>query len=210
MSHFMEIQLRGNETVAAYVNHFKIEANRYDFNSNTAAICISVKGLWDAHNIVAKIYEKDPKNLLEVIKLVEKPNMAHEVTATLTLPMVNMMSNYDRCFVCAKTGHIGHLCPNAQCYNRDGNGHFTQDCPEKIPHQEHHATKTGHTPNHIMTTAVGTDPNPFISDTAKEHILTGQDYTTNLTAAEAPVTIGGMHHTLYSTTVAANDAHPSK
>ena len=35
-----------------------------------------MKGLKDAHNIVAKIYEKDSQTLLEVIKLVEKLNRA--------------------------------------------------------------------------------------------------------------------------------------
>ena len=42
------------------------------FNSNTATIQIFVKGLQDVHNIAAKIYEKDPQALSEVIKLVEK------------------------------------------------------------------------------------------------------------------------------------------
>ena len=38
----MEIQQRDNETLAAYVIHFKMEAKRCDFNSGTDAIGISV------------------------------------------------------------------------------------------------------------------------------------------------------------------------
>ena len=34
------------------------------------------KGLWDVHNFTGKVYEKDTKTLLEIIKLVEKLNMA--------------------------------------------------------------------------------------------------------------------------------------
>ena len=112
---------------------FKTEANKCNLNSNTAAICNFVKGLWGANNITEKIYEKDPQTLLEVIKLVEKFNMAQQVTATLTSPTLNMMSNDDRCFVCGKTGHTGHHCPDVQYYNREDFVHFAEDCQEKIP-----------------------------------------------------------------------------
>ena len=78
-SHFMEIQQRDNETLAAYVHHFKMEAKRCDFNIDTAAICILIKGLSDAQTITAKEYEKDPHTLPEVIKLVEKLNTAQQV-----------------------------------------------------------------------------------------------------------------------------------
>ena len=47
-------------------------------------------------------------------------------------------------------------------------------------HQEHHATLTGHTADHIMTTTLGTDSSPFITDTAKEYALTDQNHITNL------------------------------
>ena len=76
MLHFMEIQQRENETLAAYIHQFKTEVKRCDFNSDTTTICIFVQGLWDAHNIAAKIYEKEPQTLLEVIKLEEKFNVA--------------------------------------------------------------------------------------------------------------------------------------
>ena len=64
---FMEIPQSDNEILAAYVHCFKMEAKKFDFNSDTATIYILTKGLWDAHNITAKVYEKDPQTLLEVI-----------------------------------------------------------------------------------------------------------------------------------------------
>ena len=89
----------------------------------------------------AKIYEKDPQTLAEVIRLVEKLNVAQQLTATLIPSMVSMKSNDDRYFVCGQIGHFGCHYPNAQCYSCDEFGHFAQDCPNKIP-QEHHVSKT--------------------------------------------------------------------
>ena len=108
----MEIQQRDNETFTAYVHQFKTEARRCDFNSDTTIIHIFVNGLQDEANLAEKNYEKDPQMLLEVIKFVEKLNAAQTVTATLVPPTVNMISNDDRCFECAKSGHIGHHCPS--------------------------------------------------------------------------------------------------
>ena len=141
-----------------------------------------------------KIYEKDLQTLLEIIKLVEKH--VQQVTADLASPTVNMMLNKDWCFVCGKSGHIGHCCPNAHYYNCEGYGHFAQDCPDKIPHQEHRITMTGHASNPI-----GTDPSQLRTDTAKEGALTCQYHTTETTMAEASATIGGTH----PTTVAAHN-----
>ena len=89
----MEIQQKDNEILVAYVLHFKMEAKRCDFNRHTAAICIFVKGLWEVQNFAQKVYEKDPKTLLEVMKLVEKFNTGQQVTVTLSPPTVNMMSS---------------------------------------------------------------------------------------------------------------------
>ena len=97
----MEIQQRDNETMAAYVHYFKTEAKMCDFNSDIVAIHI-LKDIWDAHNIAANVYEKDCMTLLEVIKLVEKLNIAQQVTATLTPPTVNMMLKDDRCLYVAR------------------------------------------------------------------------------------------------------------
>ena len=115
------------------MHQFKPEAKRCNFNIDTAAIHIFIEGLLDAHNNAGKAYQKDPQTLSEVIKLVKKFNAAQQVTATLTSSTVNMMSSDDQCFVCAKTGHIGHHCPDAQCYNCKEFSHFAQDCPNKIP-----------------------------------------------------------------------------
>ena len=92
-SHFMEIQQKDNETLAAYVYHFKTAAKWCAFDNDTAAIHIFVKGLRDAPTIRAKIYEKGPQTLAEVIRLVEKLHAAHQLTATLTPSTVSMMSS---------------------------------------------------------------------------------------------------------------------
>ena len=63
MSCFMEIKQRDNETLAAYVHHFKMETKRCDFNSDIATIHIFVKDLWDTHNITGKVYENDSQTL---------------------------------------------------------------------------------------------------------------------------------------------------
>ena len=61
-SRFMEIQQRDNETLAAYINHFKTAARWCAFDNDTVAIHIFVKGLRDAPTIPSKIYGKDPPN----------------------------------------------------------------------------------------------------------------------------------------------------
>ena len=134
------------------------------FISDTTAIHIFVKGLWNAHNIMAKIYVKDPQTLSKVIKLVEKLNTAQQLTAILIPPTINMMSNDNKCFVWGKTGHIGHHCPSAQCDNCDGFDHFAQDCPEKISPSGTPCCHDRSHPNHVMTTTAGTDHSLFITD----------------------------------------------
>ena len=86
-------------TLGAYIHCFKTAAKQCAFYNNTAAIHIFVKGLRDAPAITAKIYE-DAQTLAEVIRLVEKLNAAHQLTATPTPSTVSMMSGNDRCFVC--------------------------------------------------------------------------------------------------------------
>ena len=83
----MEIQQKDNETLAAYIHHFKTVAKQCAFNNDTVAIHIFVKGLWDAHT------KKYPQTLAEVITLVEKLNAAQQLTVTLTPSTVSMMSN---------------------------------------------------------------------------------------------------------------------
>ena len=62
------------------------------------------------HTTAYKIYKKGPQTLSKVIRLIEKLNVAQQLTAMLTPPTVSMMSNNDRCFVCGWTGHFGHHC----------------------------------------------------------------------------------------------------
>ena len=97
--------------------------------------------------------KRTPQTLSEVIKLVEKLDMAQQVRATLSPPRVDMMLSDNRCFVCGKTGHIGHLSPNMQCYNCDGFGHLAQNFSEKIllsgmPHHHDMMTFRSHSQSH--------------------------------------------------------------
>ena len=162
---FMEIQQKDNETLAAYVQCFKWAAKSCAFDYDTMAICIFVKGLWDAHTTAAKIYEKDPQMLSEVIRLVEKLNAAQPLTATLTTSTVSMMSNDDRYFVCGQTDHFCHHCLSVHCYSWDEFGNIAWDCPSKIlpsgtpgqqgrscsRHWYTHTQRTDHTPSTMVT-----------------------------------------------------------
>ena len=129
---FMEIKQKGNETLAAHIHCFKTATKQCAVDNDTAAICIFVKGLWEAHTTAVKIYKKDPQTLAEVIRFVEKLNAAQQLTVLLTPSTVSMMSNNNRCFVCGQTGNFGCCCPDVQCYGCDKFSHFAQDCPSKI------------------------------------------------------------------------------
>ena len=110
-SYFMEIQQKDSETPAAYIHYFKTAGKQCTFDNGTAAICIFVKELWDTSTITAKKSERDPQTLAEVIRLVEKVHVAHQLTATLIPSMVCMISGYDRCFICGWTGHLATIYP---------------------------------------------------------------------------------------------------
>ena len=58
ISHFMEIQQKEKESLAAYIHHFKREAKKCNFTNNTATIRICIKGLEDAQSLAAHIYKK--------------------------------------------------------------------------------------------------------------------------------------------------------
>ena len=49
ISHFMEIQQKEKESLAAYIHHFKREASRYKFDNDAATIRIFIKILKNAH-----------------------------------------------------------------------------------------------------------------------------------------------------------------
>ena len=102
VSHLMEIQQKENESLAAYIHHFKREASRCKFENNAATIRIFIKGLRNVHTLATRVYEKGPQNLADAIKEVEKLQAAQQLTATL-LPSssVNTMSiDDDKCFQC--------------------------------------------------------------------------------------------------------------
>ena len=51
ISHFMEIQQKEKESLAAYIHHFKTEAKKCNFTNNTATNRIFVKGLKNDHTL---------------------------------------------------------------------------------------------------------------------------------------------------------------
>ena len=114
VSHFMEIQQKEKESLAAYIHRFKREAKRCNFTNSATTIKIFVKGLKNAHTIATRVYEKGPQTLADAISEVEKLQAAQQLTATL-LPAstVNVMSHKeDCCFQCQESGHIAQHCPN--------------------------------------------------------------------------------------------------
>ena len=102
VSHFMDIQQKDKESLAAYIHRFKREAKRCNVTNNAATIRIFGKGLKNAHTLAARVYEKGPQTLVDTISEVEKLQAVQQLTATL-LPSstVNVMSNEeDQCFQC--------------------------------------------------------------------------------------------------------------
>ena len=118
ISHFMEIQQKEKESLAAYIHHFKTEAKRCNFTNHTATINIFVKGLKNTHSLAARIYEKGLQILADAISEVVKLQASQQLTATLIPPStVNIMSHKeDHCFQCQESGHIACHCPSVQCF----------------------------------------------------------------------------------------------
>ena len=135
ISHFMDIQQSDKESLAAYVHHFKWEANRCKFNNDAATIRIFLKGLKNAHTLATKVYKKGPQSLADTIKEVEKLQAAQQITSTLIpTSLVNTMSSdNDKCFQCQETGHMACYCPHIRCFDCNNYGHVAVDCPDKIP-----------------------------------------------------------------------------
>ena len=63
VSHFMDIQQKDKESLAAYIHRFKREAKRCNFTNNAATIRILVKGLKNAHTLATHVYERGPQTL---------------------------------------------------------------------------------------------------------------------------------------------------
>ena len=134
ISCFMEIQQKEKESLAAYIHHFKREANRCKFDNDATTIRIFIKGLKNEHTLATRVYEKGPQSLADAIKEVEKLQAAQQLTSTL-LPSssVNTMSSVeDKCFQCQESGHVAHCCPNIRCFDCNDYGHVAADCPDKI------------------------------------------------------------------------------
>ena len=89
VSCFMEIQQKEKESLAAYIHRFKREASRCKFDNDAAMIRIFIKGLKNVHTLAMRVYEKGPQSLADDIREVEKPQAAHQLTATL-LPSSSM------------------------------------------------------------------------------------------------------------------------
>ena len=135
VSHFMEIQQKEKESLAAYIHHFKREAKRCNFTNSSATIRIFVKGLKNTNTLANCVYEKGPQTLADAITEVEKLQAVQQLTATL-LPSstVNVMSHEeDRCFQCQELGHIAYHCPNICCLECGEYDHIVVDCPCWIP-----------------------------------------------------------------------------
>ena len=136
ISHFMEIQQKDTESLAAYIHRFKRKAKQCHFHNDPATIRLFLKGLKHAHTIATHIYIKNsPQTLADAITDIEKLQAAQQLRATL-LPssMVNMMSSKDhKCFQCQATGNMACYCPRIRCFDCDEYGHVAADCPNKIP-----------------------------------------------------------------------------
>ena len=100
ISHFMEIQQKEKESLAAYIHCFKREASRGKFNNDTTTIRIFIKGLKNAHTLATRVYEKGSQTLADTIKEVEKlPSSSAVKIYPITLISVNnMSSNEDKYF----------------------------------------------------------------------------------------------------------------
>ena len=133
-NHFIDIQQKEKESLAAYVHCFKQEASRCKFDNDAATIRIFIKGLENAHTLATKVYEKGPQNLADTIREVEKLQTAHQLASTLLPPSsVNIMSSdNNKCFQCQETGHMACYCPHIRCFYCDNYGHIAADCPNKI------------------------------------------------------------------------------
>ena len=134
VSHFMDIQQKEKDSLAASIHRFKREAKRCNFTNSEATIGIFVKGLKNAHTLATYVYEKGPQALADAIKKIDKLQAVQQLTASL-LPSstVNLMSHEeDKCFQCQELGDITHHYPNVHCFECDEYGHIVVDCPHQI------------------------------------------------------------------------------
>ena len=198
----MVIQQRDYESLAAYVHHFKTEAKRCDFNSDTTAIHIFVNGLCDAHNIMAKINEKDLPDLIRGNQISREAQHGTTGYSYLDTPYSQYDFKWWQMFCMWQDR--SYWSPLPQCTV------LCSTAQRKFSHQEHHTIMTDHGPNYVTTITTETDHRPFITDTVREDTSLGQDHTTNLNVAETPATTGGMHPIPHPDTTTDHDTHPPK
>ena len=158
VSHYMDIQQKAQEFLAAYIHRFKSEAKRCNFTNNAATIRIFVKGLKNAHTIATWVYEKGPQILADAISKVEKIQTVQQLTATLlSSSTVNVMFNKeDQCFQCQELGHIVCHCPNVHCFECNEYVNIVADCPDRIPPSgtpTHHHRLNSRTRHHTRSTS---------------------------------------------------------
>ena len=116
--HFMEIQQKEKESLAAYIHCFKREVSRCKFNNDAGTIIISIKGLKNAHTLATRVYEKGPQSLADAIKEVEKLQAAQQLTSTLlaSSSVNTMSSNEGKCFQCQESGHMACYCHHIKVF----------------------------------------------------------------------------------------------
>ena len=134
ISHFMDIQQKEKESLAAYIHCFKWEASRCKFDNDAITIRIYIKGLKNVHTLATKVYEKGRQSLADATREVEKLQASQQLTSTLLPPsLVNIMSSDDdKYFQCQETGHMACYCPCIRYFDCDDYGHVIAGCPDKI------------------------------------------------------------------------------
>ena len=167
------------------------------------AICIFVKGLQDVHTTTAKICEKDPQTLAEVIRLVGKLNAAQQLTAMLTPSAVSVMSNDHRCFVVDEWVILPATVPVHSVMAVMNLATLHRTAPTRFLHKECHATKTDAVQGTDIPTPKGTDHIPLIMVQDMGGISAGHSPTTIPTTTGAAVS-EGRHHAPYPTTAPAD------
>ena len=92
ISHFMEIQQKEKESLAAYIHHFKREASRCKFNNDAATIRMFIKGLKNVHTLATRGCEKGPQSLADAIKGSRKTSNSSAVNI---YPLTLILSEYN-------------------------------------------------------------------------------------------------------------------
>ena len=135
ISHFMEIQQKEKESLAAYIHCFKRKASRCKFDNDAITIRLFIKGLKNTHTLATWAYERGPQSLADAIKEVEKLQAAQQLTSTLftSLSVNTMSSDEDKCFQCQESGHMACYCLHIRCFYCNDYSYVAAECPDKIP-----------------------------------------------------------------------------